>query len=201
MKVAMAHTLSTATGTPSHHGGAAEKSPGVSQTGSETVEFERMVSDHRERVARLAYRLLGWRDEVEDVVQEVFLAALRNLGRFRADSTRSTWLTAITVNKCRSHLRRRLLRLRFFERSPQRVARPVGGAEEAALERESFEQVRRALQKLPARYREVVVLRYLEEMPIAEIAEVLGIFRNAVEVRLNRARARLRADLAVLVEQ
>jgi RNA polymerase sigma-70 factor (ECF subfamily) len=56
------------------------------------------------------------------------------------------------------------------------------------------------LQKLPTRHREVVVLRYLEEMSVAEIAEVLEVSRNAVEVRLNRARARLKTDLRAVIE-
>jgi RNA polymerase sigma factor (sigma-70 family) len=197
----MADSLATVRATASEPDGHADGHSAVRAMRPDAAGFDRLVADHRERIARLAYRLLGWRDEVEDVVQEVFLAALRNREAFRAESRLTTWLTTIAINKCRSHLRRRLLRLVFFARSRPRLAAAVDGAERAALERESFEQVRRALQKLPTRCREVVVLRYLEEMPILEIAEVLGISRNAVEVRLNRARARLRADLAVLVEQ
>ena len=197
----MADSLATVRASVSEPDGHADGHSAVRAMRPDAAEFDRIVADHRERIARLAYRLLGWRDEVEDVVQEVFLAAFRNREAFRAESSLTTWLTTIAINKCRSHLRKRLLRLLFFERSRHRLAGSVDGAEGAALERESFEQVRRALQKLPTRHREVVVLRYLEETPIAEIAEVLGISRNAVEVRLNRARARLRADLAVLVEQ
>jgi len=63
--------------------------------------FEQLVGAYQDHVARTAYRLMGWSGETQDVVQEVFLAALKNLGRFRGRSSLSTWLTAITVNECR----------------------------------------------------------------------------------------------------
>ncbi|MCX5684274.1 MAG: sigma-70 family RNA polymerase sigma factor [Planctomycetota bacterium] len=78
--------------------------------------FDQLVKAHQDRVARLAYRLLGWSGEVDDVVQEVFLAVFKNIAGFRGDCRVSTWLTAITVNKCRSARRSRLLRLDFLRR-------------------------------------------------------------------------------------
>ncbi len=80
----------------------------------EAVALEDLVAEHQQRVAGLACRLLGRRDDVADVVQEVFLAAFRNLRRFRGESSVATWLTTITVNKCRSHIRRRRLSVRAW---------------------------------------------------------------------------------------
>ena len=71
--------------------------------------FESLVSLYQGRIARLAYRLLGWSGDVDDVVQEVFLAALRNAGSFRGEASLWTWLTRITLNRCRTHQRRRLM--------------------------------------------------------------------------------------------
>ncbi len=163
--------------------------------------FEQLVADHRQRVTRLCYRLLGWRADVEDVVQDVFLAVLRALPEFRGQSSVSTWLTRIAVNKCRSYLRKRVALLRLVT-GPRAGRKPGIGqpADRGLLDDERFERVRHAVRKLAPKYREVVVLRYLEEMSPAEIGDVLGLKRNAVEVRLSRARGQLKEDLAGMLE-
>ena len=164
--------------------------------------FPDIVAAHQARVARLVHRMLGWSHEVEDVVQDVFLAALEHLPTFRGDSSLATWLTAIAVNKCRSARRRRLLRLRFLSWARDRSPRPVGqAADSGSLRRERHDQVRLAVRRLPARLREVVVLRYLEEMPIGQIAKVLRISPGAVGTRLHRGRLRLAADLSERIEE
>ena len=157
----------------------------------ETAALDEIVAAHQGRIVRLTYRLLGGPDEVEDVVQEVFLSVLQNLKRFRGECTFSTWLTRIAVNKSRSHLRRRLLRLRALPWAARsvRMAPDEKSHVEAA---ETRRQVHRAVQNLPAKYREPVVLRYFEEMSIPQISEILGISVGAVEVRLSRARGRLK---------
>jgi RNA polymerase sigma factor (sigma-70 family) len=164
--------------------------------------FDKWVEQHQASVARLARRLLGWPQDVDDVVQDVFLAAWKALPRFRGQSRVATWLTRITINKCRSHRRRQFLRLQWLM-SP--VARQVvsGGAsaDQDVMDQEKSEQIRRVVRALPTRYREVVVLRYLEEMPVDSIGQVLGLARNTVEVRLHRARERLRLDLGGLLEE
>jgi RNA polymerase sigma-70 factor (ECF subfamily) len=69
------------------------------------------------------------------------------------------------------------------------------------MDREAFESVRRAIQALPAKYREPIVLRYLQELPTDQISSILGISKNALQVRLNRARAHLREDLAEITKE
>lgn len=178
-----------------------ESGQGELRVAGEMRTFENLVAANQERVTRLCYRLLGWREDVEDVVQDVFVTTLRALPDFRGDSSFSTWLTRIVVNTCRSAGRRRSAWLRWVKRSASEgPAEPGSVADDALVAAERHGQVRRAVAALPAKYREVVVLRYLEEIETAEIGEILGIKRNAVEVRLNRARARLRASLAGIVE-
>lgn len=165
--------------------------------------LEGLIERYEGMVKRLAFRLLGWSDGVEDVVQDVFLAAFVSIGKFRGESSLSTWLAAITVNRCRSHRRRRLLRLKFFanrelHESGQRETCP---SDQSAIDGETAAQVRAAVDALPNKYREVIVLRYLEEMPIVEVARVLGLSRGAVDVRLTRARERLAKRLAGLMEK
>lgn len=168
----------------------------------ERSAFAEIVSAHQARVSRLVYRLLGWQGEADDVVQEVFLSALKNLRRFRGESSLSTWLTRIAINKCRSHRRRRFLRLKMFRPAAAGGEPGVSDpADRAGMDRETFDRVRRAVQDLPARYREAVVLRYLEEMPVEQVAEVLGLTRNVTQVRLHRARLRLRRALDGIIEE
>ena len=162
--------------------------------------FDRLVEAHQAKVARLACRLLGWPADVDDVVQEVFLAVWKGLPRFRRQSELGTWLTRITINKCRSHRRKEMLRLRWlWNRQPEDAA-DSAPADRATLDRETQAGVRRGVRRLPARYCEVVVLRYLEEMPVDEIGRILGLTRNTVEVRLHRARERLKKELAGLLD-
>lgn len=163
--------------------------------------FDALVAAHRDRVAATAHRLLGWSDDAEDVVQEVFLKALTHLSRFRGEAKLSTWLTTITIHACRSHQRSASRWLRklsgLADRQPQRAEPPARLPDEDA---ETFETVRRAVAALPPKYREVIVLRYLEGMSVLDIAGVLNAPTNTVEVRLSRARQKLKGPLAELLK-
>lgn len=160
--------------------------------------FDELVSVYQPRIARLVHRLMGWRGDVEDVVQEVFLAALNHGHRFRRDASLGTWLTTIAVNKCRSHQRRLGVLWKRFVRGPLEEAEhpsPDRPAQQALSGVETSSKVRETVQALSPRDREVVVLRYFDDLSPAEIAVLTGQSKNAVEVRLHRARARLAASL------
>jgi RNA polymerase sigma factor (sigma-70 family) len=155
--------------------------------------LELLIELYQPRVTRLAHRLLGWTGDVDDVVQDVFLAALRSGRRFRRDASLWTWLSAITLNCCRSRHRRRAVL--------SRVLGLVGRSKEpeladsSSLRDETAREVRAAVGGLPSKDREVIVLFYLEHRTVAQIAEMLGATSNAIEVRLHRARRRLRDRL------
>jgi RNA polymerase sigma-70 factor (ECF subfamily) len=162
--------------------------------------FDAFVAAQEPRVRRLAYRLLGWRGEVDDVVQDVFLAALKRLETFRGDSDVSTWLAAVTINRCRTYQRRQLLRLKWFRRRQHDENKSAASAADAqTLRDETNHRVREAIAALRAKDREVIVLFYLEELSIAEMAKLLGAANNAIEVRLHRARQRLKELLGDLM--
>ncbi len=167
--------------------------------------FDRLVAAEHERIRRLVRRLMGWRDGVEDVVQEVFVAALRNWN-LRLGADPSAWLTGIAIRQVRAWQRRQYLRLRGWvgltghgrhaganESGAERAA--AGDASSRLVSAETSAVVRRAVASLPAKLREVIVLRYLEDFSIEAIAQVLGVSRGGVDVRLNRARGLLRARL------
>lgn len=154
--------------------------------------FDALVTRYSAQISALANRLLGWSGDVEDVTQEVFLAVYMNLKRFRGKCSLRTWLFTITINKCRAHRRKQMVRQKLlagFSRHRKMDSRPAGDNGEL------MEAISRALERLPARYREPVVLYYLEELSIDQICQVLNLKSNAVHVRLNRARHRLKECL------
>ena len=164
--------------------------------------FDELVALYQQDVTRLAYRIVGWREGlVEDIVQEVFLAAFCHRSGFRNQCSLKTWLRTITVNKSRSVRRKRILKLRMLSNITAGAKTDSDTVGRNLLGRERSAQVRGAVLQLPRRLREVTVLRYLEEMGLEEIAEVLGIGHNAVEVRLSRARRELKSKLARIVEE
>lgn len=176
-------------------------SPALRLTSGDPLAFDQVVAMYQDRVTRLAWRLLGWQRDVDDVVQDVFLVVLRSADAFRGDSRLWTWIAGITVNACRN---RRRSWLRFFRWSaryaasapttPTRDASPHA-PDDAAIDAEDRQRIHDAIRALPAAHREVIVLRYLEEMSSDAVADVLATTRNSVEVRLSRAREKLRVLL------
>lgn len=165
----------------------------------EPLAFDQCVERYAERVTALAARLLGWREGGEDVAQEVFMAALRRQRTFRAESSLWTWLTVITVNRCRSLQRRRWLYDKWMQAMTAMRGEAIAtSGERCAIRDETATLIRQAVAELPTKYREVIVLRYLEELPLGEMAELLGERRNTIEVRLTRAKKLLEPKLAGL---
>lgn len=167
--------------------------------GGDRRALETMVRQHQAKIARTVQRLLGWPAEVEDVVQDVFAVAIEKMGNFRGDSALRTWLTAIAIDRCRRHRRKRLLRSIWQWRSRQVPGGLDSDPVEAPLiDAETAAAVQRAVRNLPAKYREVIVLRYLEEFEIEQIGKFLNLSRSAIDVRLHRAREMLRESLGDL---
>lgn len=161
--------------------------------------FGQLFLRYERTVLNLTWRLLGHREEAEDIKQETFLRALTKAEQFRGDCSFKTWLLRIAYNLCYSVLRRRQRRpeaepLEALNVEPQEEQ--VDANPEASLmRRELAVQVQKALQALPEHHRTLIVLRELEGLSYDEIAEALGCSRNAVKVRLYRAREALRKKM------
>lgn len=151
--------------------------------------FEQIVKLYGKQVHTLAGRLLAWSDEAEDVVQDVLAAALAGRKKFRGQSSLKTWLYAITVNACRSRQNREKLWRRFFNKqTTAKHRRPDSG-------KPDFEPVRKAVAALPVKYRQVIVLKYLNECQTKEIMEILKISESTLNTRLSRGRQILKESL------
>ena len=145
-----------------------------------------MVAQLEPLVSRMVFRLTGWHCETEDLVHDVFLAIQQAAPAFRGESSLETWATAITIHQCRHWQRTQRKRRNHVEQ-----VRPDNSYQPAHFRNEVQEEVQLALHSLSADLRELVVLRYLEEMSLAEITKTLGIRKNTLEVRLHRARKHL----------
>lgn len=172
----------------------------------EDAAFAELVRDHAPRLYAVARRLLPGEQDVQDAVQDAFLSALSGLGRFEGTSLLSTWLHRITVNACLMKLRSKRRRPessidallpQFAEDGHQRRAsNPWKPSDPGGIEaQEVRDLVRARIDELPGPYREVLLLRDIEELDTEETATVLGMTPSAVKTRLHRARQALRTLL------
>jgi len=161
--------------------------------------FATIIDRHEQRVASTVVGMLGPGGEAEEVGQEVFVRLYRSLDRFRGEAALGTYLTRIAMNLSLTALKKRKRWYeRFIELAPGRES---AGSDDDALDRlergQRVQRVRRALDRLPADQRAVVVLRWLDDLSTRETAEALSIPEGTVMSRLSRAMERLRMELEV----
>ena len=138
----------------------------------------------------VAYRIVNNTEEAEDVLQEAFVSAFKNLNNYRGDSTFGAWLKKIVVNRAINYLKKKRM-----ERLPEDEHWDVK-EEEAVDEFENFpftvEQVRGAIEKLPDGYRAVLSLYLLEGYDHGEIGKIMGITESTSKSQFNRSKKKLK---------
>jgi len=161
--------------------------------------FDELVKRHERQMFRVAYNLLHNHEDTQDVVQEAFLRAFRFFPGFRGGDARA-WLMRIVHNTCCKWLRanRPLQAAAELDEDLVPADPRAPDPEEAAVRKDRGEQLRQAVERLPPRLREVLVLRELEGMSYKEIAAIAGMPAGTVMSRLSRARDRLRRALGNL---
>ena len=146
------------------------------------------IREHDRLLRSLAYRLLGDRDAMDDVLQDVYVKAFRAWGTFRGDASAATWLYRIAYHACVDELRRRRPHAELDEALPDRRIEP---GEQVALRRD----LAAALAALPVEQRAAVLLVDLHGLDYAAAADVLGCPVGTVGARVSRGRAALRTTL------
>ena len=166
------------------------------QEKSKLVGFERAVLPHLPAAYNLARWLTHNDHDAEDVVQEAYLRAFRFFGAFRGGDSRS-WLLKIVRNVYYTWIQRENSRRlsTVADEEMESVESHALSPEARLLHNADSERLRRALEQLPAEYREVIVLRELEELSYKEIADIAGVPLGTVMSRLARARRRLQQGL------
>ncbi len=168
--------------------------------------FAVLVERYKDAVQNLAYRMLGNATEAEDVTQEAFVRAYTQLATYKPAHKFSTWLLSIASHLSIDQLRRRRFLALPLEDVPflEWIVDSGVGPEQAALRGEQHDEVQTYLQRLPAKYRAVIVLRYWHDFSYDEIASALTLTPALVKARLHRARellARYMQNGSVLEEE
>jgi len=168
----------------------------AAQSGDERA-FEELMIATEQRVARLAWRILGDVEEVKDATQETFIRLFRHLGRYDEQRDFFGWLFRITVNVCRDRARRRKLRrLLFLPLASAPHPSFESPADDALARRDEAALVTAAIDALPEKERLAIILRDVEELPTDEVARILGNAPATVRVQIRNARGRMRRWLA-----
>ncbi|MFS0780017.1 RNA polymerase sigma factor SigW [Neobacillus sp. 3P2-tot-E-2] len=165
--------------------------------------FAEIVEIYSNSIYQLGYRMLGNRHEAEDIAQEAFIRAYVNIKSFNQDLKFSTWLFRIATNLCIDRIRKK--------KPDYYLDAEVSGTDGLTMysqlasnsplpeiELESLElqdSVQREILKLPEKYRSVIVLKYIEELSLNEISEILDLPLGTVKTRIHRGREALRQQL------
>jgi RNA polymerase sigma-70 factor (ECF subfamily) len=165
--------------------------------------FGEIVELYKNSIYQLCYRMLGNRHEAEDIAQEAFIRAYINIKSFNQDLKFSTWLFRIATNLCIDRMRKKkpdyyldaevsgAEGLTMYSQIPSNSPLPENELESLEL----HETVQKEILKLPEKYRTAIVLKYIEELPLNEISEILDLPLGTVKTRIHRGREALRQQL------
>ncbi len=162
--------------------------------------FDELVKRHYAKIYKLAYRMLGNADDADDATQETFIEALKSLPSFEYRSKFSTWLYKVALWTCQQQIRKAESRRRTltafaedikYARAESRVDTP----DSITVKNERAQLIQAAIDKLPEKQRQVIVLFYMHDLKYSEIAEILGCPEGTVASRLNTALKNLKPKL------
>jgi RNA polymerase sigma-70 factor, ECF subfamily len=156
----------------------------------EAIEYA--MDLYGEKLKRFIYTYTKSWAQTEDVLQEVFLSIYMNLENFKGESSFKTWIFRIAANKCKDHLRswhylhlQLTDKLFWFDRREK-------SAEDELVEKDGQDRLMENILKLPVKYRESILLYYVKEFSMPEIADILGLHLETVKTRIRRGREKLR---------
>jgi RNA polymerase sigma-70 factor (ECF subfamily) len=165
--------------------------------------FSEIVELYKDKVYLLCYRMLGNRHEAEDIAQEAFIRAYINIDSYNIDKKFSTWLYRIATNLSIDRIRKK--KPDFYLDAEvkgtegltmySQVAADIALPEEELESLELQQSVQAEILKLPEKYRAVILLKYIEELSLKEISEILGLPISTIKTRIHRGREALRRQL------
>lgn len=164
--------------------------------------FDAVVREHQRRVYRVILLLAKDRDAADTLTQECFLRAYQARDRFRGECRIDTWLLRIAVNLVRDHVKsrrasfwKRLVGLDSDDRNTSDTASPHASPERALMARAELQAVLDSVKQLSPQQRTIFLLRFVEDMPLSDIAAVLGLKLGSVKAHLFRALSKVRAQM------
>ncbi len=170
--------------------------------------FGQLIDRYGRTVLNVIARMIGNQTDAEDVAQEAFVSAFKSITNFRADSRFSTWLHRIAVNKAKDYLRTqgRRQEREIFKPKENDGSDPIMDLpdertpEHGASDKQTAYHVEQAIQLLSPLYRVAFVLKHVEGMDYEEMAQVLGVGRDVLKMRVYKARIKLSQELEWLKE-
>ncbi len=168
------------------------------------ISFKEIVDAHKVRVFNTAISFLQNKEDAEDLTQEVFIEVYHSLEKFKGESSISTWIYRITVNKSLDHLRKKNTKKRFgfitslFNKESGEVNIDAGHFDHPGILLEKKENARLlfdAIEQLPENQKTAFILFHIEELSQKEIGAVMNLSARAVESLIQRAKATLRIKL------
>ncbi|MBD3170655.1 MAG: sigma-70 family RNA polymerase sigma factor [candidate division Zixibacteria bacterium] len=175
--------------------------------------FTELINAHKGRIYSLALKMTNNPQDSEDIVQDTFLKAIDKIDQFRGEAAFGSWLYSIALNEIRGHFgkQKREDLKPVEEYLPAQGAHSEGGSNSAHVfdwgdphrileSRELREVIDEAINELPIKYREAFVLRYFEELPVKEVAELIKESVAATKSRILRARLAVRDKLNSVFE-
>jgi len=163
----------------------------LSKAGNSRAQYQ-LYQLYARAMYNICYRMMNNSEEAEDLLQESFSEAFRNLSAFRYESTFGAWLKRITVNRCINTLKKRKTVLVPSENLPEK---PVSEESDAEIPVLTVKDVQQAMEKLPEGFRVVFSLYLLEGYDHAEISQILGISEATSKSQYSRARQRIKEIL------
>ncbi|WP_422124432.1 sigma-70 family RNA polymerase sigma factor [Planococcus sp. X10-3] len=164
------------------------------ETADEHAVLESLMQQFGSELKRIAFLYVNDRAECEDIIQEVFISAFKNLSGFRHEASYKTWLIRMTINKCKDY--HRLWSIRNLVYKPAvKLLKKGNSAEEELIGEEDAKEVAATIAALPNKYKEVLILYYYQELTMQEIADVVELNINTVKSRLLRGKQALQAKL------
>lgn len=152
-------------------------------------DYRQIILRYQKKLARYVYYLVGNQDEIDDVVQNVFIKAYVNLNGFNEKKKFSSWLFRIAHNEAVNHLKKNKKTLAFDEKIEIETGKNI----DDELEKKELEKIiNHCLDKIPLNYREILVLYYFEDLSYEEISDSLKVPLGTVAVRLSRAKKYLK---------
>jgi len=168
-----------------------------------TQMFSRLIDNYKNMVYNLAYRMSSSPHEAEDISQEAFIRAYQSLARFNSSYKFSTWLYQITLNIIRDKYKKKEIDYVSLDTPVEtddsefyiQPADSTSNPEQIMAQKEDVQTIQQAINSLPLKYREVIVLRHLQDLSYIEIANILKLPQGTVKIRLYRAREQLKKIL------
>ncbi|SYZ74294.1 putative ECF RNA polymerase sigma factor SigW [Candidatus Zixiibacteriota bacterium] len=171
-----------------------ERELAIRAQAGDRAAFDQLVRLNKDKMFALTYRMTGERETALDLVQETFLAAFRELPKFRAEADFSSWLYRIASNKTLNFLRRRKI-ISFISISGSDVPEPSYEMADSMADSEMTERINRAVAILPPKQKLIFNLRFFDQLPFGEIARILGKSESTVKTNYQKAVEKLREGL------